>query len=136
MVLVLDVKYKPAMVYASPHLNHYSVELSAGKLKRNSSMNAKDSSKNGNTDHIAAQTFSFRELANATRNFRAECLLGEGGFGRVYKGHLENINQVNPFLIISLFMMNRRQLQGNEVMLTLTMSFIISYPCSFFRQPD
>ncbi|KAA3487816.1 receptor-like kinase LIP2 isoform X2 [Gossypium australe] len=32
---------------------------------------------------IAAQRFSFRDLAAATKNFRQECLLGEGGFGRV-----------------------------------------------------
>lgn len=46
--------------------------------------------KEGNTTHIAAQTFTFRELAAATKNFRPECLLGLGGFGRVYKGRLEN----------------------------------------------
>lgn len=43
---------------------------------------------------IAAQTFTFRELAAATRNFRPECLLGEGGFGRVYKGRLESTGKV------------------------------------------
>ena len=78
-------------------LKYYACQLSAGKLKRNSSTKSKDTSKNGNPDHIAAQTFSFRELATATRNFRAECLLGEGGFGRVYKGRLESINQVSLF---------------------------------------
>ena len=50
--------------------------------------------------HIAAQTFTFRELAAATNGFRADCLLGEGGFGRVYKGYLESINQVRRFLLI------------------------------------
>lgn len=49
----------------------------------------------GNVD-IAAQNFTFRELAIATNNFRAESLLGDGGFGRVYKGHLKN-NQVFLF---------------------------------------
>jgi hypothetical protein len=44
----------------------------------------------GNNQHIAAHIFTFRELAAATKNFRQDCLLGEGGFGRVYKGHLEN----------------------------------------------
>jgi hypothetical protein len=43
---------------------------------------------------ISAQTFTFRELAAATRNFRTECFLGEGGFGRVYKGRLESTSQV------------------------------------------
>ena len=46
--------------------------------------------KESNAGHIAAQTFTFRELAAATKNFRQDCLLGEGGFGRVYKGRLEN----------------------------------------------
>jgi serine/threonine-protein kinase PBS1 len=43
---------------------------------------------------ISAHTFTFRELAAATRNFRQECFLGEGGFGRVYKGRLESTGQV------------------------------------------
>ena len=46
--------------------------------------------RDGNNQHIAAHTFAFRELAAATKNFRQDCLLGEGGFGRVYKGRLEN----------------------------------------------
>lgn len=46
------------------------------------------------SEHIAAKIFTFRELAQATAYFRAESLLGEGGFGRVYKGRLDNINQV------------------------------------------
>lgn len=67
------------------------------KLKTNPSLNLKDASKNGGSENIAAQTFSFRELANASKNFRADCLLGEGGFGRVYKGRLEGTNQVGLF---------------------------------------
>ena len=54
-----------------------------------------EASNGGGSDHIKAQIFPFRELAAATRNFRADCLLGEGGFGRVYKGNLESINQVS-----------------------------------------
>ncbi|KAJ6792915.1 putative serine/threonine-protein kinase PBL21 [Iris pallida] len=35
-----------------------------------------------------AQAFYFRDLAAATRNFKESNLIGEGGFGRVYKGRL------------------------------------------------
>lgn len=41
-----------------------------------------------------AKAFNFRELAMATKNFRPECLLGEGGIGRVYKGTLQSTGQV------------------------------------------
>ncbi|RVX13710.1 Serine/threonine-protein kinase PBL27 [Vitis vinifera] len=69
------------------------------RLKVNSSVDGrKDASKDGGSDHIAAHTFTFRELAAATKNFRAECLLGEGGFGRVYKGRLESTNKLSPEL--------------------------------------
>ncbi|KAE8670066.1 hypothetical protein F3Y22_tig00112206pilonHSYRG00202 [Hibiscus syriacus] len=36
------------------------------------------------------RTFSFAELKAATKSFRPEMLLGEGGFGKVYKGWLDD----------------------------------------------
>ncbi|AES81778.1 putative protein kinase RLK-Pelle-RLCK-VIIa-1 family [Medicago truncatula] len=100
------------------------IKATPGKLKRNSSTNSKDTSKNGSTEHIAAQTFSFRELATATRNFRAECLLGEGGFGRVYKGHLESINQV-----VAIKQLDRNGLQGNrEFLVEVLMLSLLHHP--------
>ncbi|KAL6521014.1 putative serine/threonine-protein kinase pbl7 [Orobanche gracilis] len=63
----------------------------------------------GSSDKIAAKTFPFREMAAATRNFRSECLLGEGGFGRVYKGQLEGSNQ-----IVAIKQLDRNGLQGNR----------------------
>ena len=56
-----------------------------------------DGLKDSGNNNIAAQTFTFRELATATKNFRQECLIGEGGFGRVYKGKLDKTGQVKDF---------------------------------------
>ncbi|KAK6939085.1 Protein kinase domain [Dillenia turbinata] len=36
-----------------------------------------------------AKKFTVRELANATQQFKETNFLGQGGFGRVFKGHLE-----------------------------------------------
>ena len=33
--------------------------------------------------------FPFAELRSATRNFRPDTVLGEGGFGRVFKGYID-----------------------------------------------
>jgi hypothetical protein len=56
-----------------------------------------------NNGNIPAQTFTFRELAAATKNFRPDRLIGEGGFGRVYKGTFEKSGQVRKNQAIFLF---------------------------------
>lgn len=52
--------------------------------------------------NIQAQAFSFRELATATKNFRQECLLDEGGFGRIYRGIIPATGQVISLLFYFL----------------------------------
>ncbi|KAG0478508.1 hypothetical protein HPP92_013227 [Vanilla planifolia] len=82
---------------------------STNQVTRVSSESKKEvAPKDGNGTHIAAQTFTFRELAAATKNFRPECLLGEGGFGRVYKGCLENGQ------VVAVKQLDRNGLQGNR----------------------
>ncbi|KAG2670265.1 hypothetical protein I3843_14G075800 [Carya illinoinensis] len=56
-------------------------------------LNLKEISKDGRTNGDLAKKFTFDELAAVTGNFRSDCCLGEGGFGKVYKGHMEKINQ-------------------------------------------
>lgn len=56
------------------------------------------SSKNGKQDSSKAElsatsshlkAFTFNDLKNATRNFRSDSILGEGGFGYVFKGWID-----------------------------------------------
>lgn len=44
--------------------------------------------------NISAEVFTFRELCTATKNFSHDNLIGEGGFGRVYKGELVKSDDV------------------------------------------
>ncbi|OAY37906.1 probable serine/threonine-protein kinase PBL5 [Manihot esculenta] len=76
-------------------------------------------SKNVRNNGKLAQTFTFEELAAATGNFQSDCFLGEGGFGKVYKGHLDKINQV-----VAIKQLDRNGVQGTRefVIEVLTLS--------------
>lgn len=41
-----------------------------------------------------ARAFTYAQLVAATNNFKAAYFLGEGGYGKVYKGKLEDCDQV------------------------------------------
>ncbi|CAI0560985.1 unnamed protein product [Linum tenue] len=88
------------------HIIHKETTISTTR-KDNHNVTSKENSSSPN--NIAAETFTFRELATATKNFRQECLIGEGGFGRVYKGRLDKTNQ-----IVAVKQLDRNGLQGNR----------------------
>ncbi|WOG88335.1 hypothetical protein DCAR_0207570 [Daucus carota subsp. sativus] len=62
--------------------------------------------------------FSFSELKSATRNFRPESLLGEGGFGCVFKGWINEhgTTPVRPGtgLTVAVKTLNNNGLQGHK----------------------
>lgn len=64
------------------------------------------------------KSFSFTELKNATRNFRPDSVLGEGGFGCVFKGWIDEhtFSATKPGLgmVIAVKKLNQDGLQGHK----------------------
>ncbi|CAO2839891.1 unnamed protein product [Amaranthus hypochondriacus] len=100
----------------SSMLNNQWIETQPANSKLKESKDSKE-------NNIAAQTFTFRELANATKNFRSECLVGEGGFGRVYRG------QLSTGQIIAVKQLDRNGVQGNrEFLVEVLMLSLLHHP--------
>uniref|UniRef100_A0A0D3BZ23 Protein kinase domain-containing protein n=1 Tax=Brassica oleracea var. oleracea TaxID=109376 RepID=A0A0D3BZ23_BRAOL len=74
--------------------------------------------------NIEAKSYTFRELAAATNSFKQEFLIGEGGFGRVYKGKLEKTGQV-----VAVKQLDKNRLQGNrEFLLEISALSTLNHP--------
>lgn len=62
--------------------------------------------------------FTLADLRNATKNFKAEYVLGEGGFGKVFKGWVDE-KTLNPAksgvgMIVAVKKLNHDGMQGFE----------------------
>ncbi|XP_031097660.1 serine/threonine-protein kinase PBL27-like isoform X2 [Ipomoea triloba] len=69
-------------------------------------------------------SLTYQELAAATQNFSPECLLGEGGFGRVYKGHIKTTDQV-----VAVKQLNQDGVQGQrEFLVEVLMLCLCHHP--------
>ncbi|OMO76752.1 hypothetical protein CCACVL1_15440 [Corchorus capsularis] len=72
----------------------------------------------------SARIFTFPELVIATDNFNPNCLIGEGGFGRVYKGYIESIDQV-----VAVKQLDRNGTQGSrEFFSEVLMLSLVQHP--------
>ncbi|XP_057949661.1 serine/threonine-protein kinase PBS1 [Malania oleifera] len=122
-----EKKNDPLEVQPSVPSNISKLSSGADRLKsRNNTSSRREASspKDGHDVNIAAQIFTFRELAAATGNFRSESFLGEGGFGRVYKGQLESTGQV-----VAVKQLDRDGLQGNrEFLVEVLMLSLLHHP--------
>nr|GEU90967.1 serine/threonine-protein kinase PBS1-like [Tanacetum cinerariifolium] len=104
----------------NPNIMRLKTRNNNVSLRRESSSGPKDSP----DGQIAAQTFTFRELAAATNNFRPDCFLGEGGFGCVYRGRLQSSGQV-----VAVKQLDRNGLQGNrEFLVEVLMLSLLHHP--------
>lgn len=60
--------------------------------------------------------FSFAELKTATKNFRPDMVLGEGGFGKVFKGWIDEkaLGKSGSATLVAVKKLNSESLQGFE----------------------
>ncbi|OVA17152.1 Protein kinase domain [Macleaya cordata] len=79
--------------------------------------NVDDSRKNALLDNVIA--FTLFELETITKSFRTDYILGEGGFGTVYKGYIdENVRVGLKSLPVAVKVLNKQGLQGHREWLT------------------
>ncbi|XP_057771303.1 probable serine/threonine-protein kinase PBL9 [Salvia miltiorrhiza] len=64
------------------------------------------------------RAIEYEEIRKATKNFRADLLVGQGGFGCVYKGWIDehNLTAVKPGsgIAVAIKKMNHQELQGHK----------------------
>lgn len=64
------------------------------------------------------KSFSYNELRAATRNFRPDSVLGEGGFGSVFKGWIDehSLTATKPGMgiIVAVKRLNQEGFQGHR----------------------
>ncbi|KAG6402409.1 hypothetical protein SASPL_134602 [Salvia splendens] len=92
-------------------------------VKKGGATRAKGQDGNNPSKGNAARSFTFKDLALATQNFREANLIGEGGFGSVYKGRLES------GLVVAVKQLNLEGLQGNqEFIVEVLMLSLLHHP--------
>lgn len=64
------------------------------------------------------KSFSFADLKTATRNFRPDSVLGEGGFGSVFKGWIDEQSflaaKPGTGMVIAVKRLNQESFQGHK----------------------
>lgn len=76
------------------------------------------------------KSFGFSDLKTATRNFRPDSVLGEGGFGSVFKGWIDEntfaATKPGTGMIIAVKRLNQEGFQGHR-------EWLVSLLCSIWR---
>ncbi|RRT80948.1 hypothetical protein B296_00010267, partial [Ensete ventricosum] len=84
------------------------------------------------------KAFTFNDLKNATRNFRPDSLLGEGGFGYVYKGWIDeqsfSASRPGCGMVVAVKKLKPESFQGHKEWLVCLPTHLLEAK-TFFAQP-
>ncbi|KAK7267704.1 hypothetical protein RIF29_20382 [Crotalaria pallida] len=97
---------------SSSELNSQNVsETSSDSLRRNAfpSMSQRPSN---------LRVFTVSELKSATKNFSRSFMLGEGGFGCVYKGLINSVDEPSRKIEVAVKQLGKRGIQGHKEWVT------------------
>lgn len=76
--------------------------------------------------HVIA--FTLFELETITKSFRSDYILGEGGFGTVYKGYIdENVRVGLKSLPVAVKVLNKEGFQGHREWLVSLSFFLLRF---------
>ena len=103
---------------ASQHSSSRSSRVSAALSMPNYSNPATPRSEDEILQSANVRSFTFNELRTSTRNFRPDSVLGEGGFGFVFKGWIDE-NTFAPTrpgtgMVIAVKKLNQEGFQGHR----------------------
>lgn len=91
---------------------------------------------NPRTDvEILLKSFFFKELKTATRNFGPDTVVGEGGFGPVFKGWIDQnslaASEPGTGMAVAIKRLNQNSMQGREEWsVSITFIFIFLHALS------
>lgn len=107
--------------------NTTSNSTSSSKTTHKSSVSSLPSFKSEASPAVSVKSFSLIELKSATKNFGSNSYLGEGGFGCVYKGWIDE-NTLAPTrpgagIVVAIKKLKRESFQGHKEWLVYLLSF-------------
>lgn len=102
-----DVQRQSGSEFSSPNVSNMSVE----SLGRSPFPSLSQRPNN-------LRVFTFSELRTATKNFSRSLMVGEGGFGCVYRGTIRMSDDPNGKLEIAVKQLSRKGLQGHKEWVT------------------
>ncbi|KAH7677416.1 Non-specific serine/threonine protein kinase protein [Dioscorea alata] len=105
-----------------PNSNTSSSTNSSKTTSTTSVMSSLSSFKGDTAASASLKSFTLNDLKNATRNFRSESFLGEGGFGCVFKGWIDEHTlcptRPGSGIVVAIKRLKRESFQGHKEWLT------------------